>query len=132
MKFFKRPPLDTVRRRFLWWPEKVVRFEYAYRPIPGAEKIRFYPGWYDTGVSGLLHPGHTNQSTRWPPVGVKQERCGGMVAPVVGGMRSLHNEWIWLEYVLEELQVVNHTDRSNTVWRPAEHRKQWNLWHEYY
>jgi hypothetical protein len=132
MKFFKRPPLQTVRRRFLWWPKKVVYVEYGYHPIPGAEKVKFYPGWYDQGPGGFTVPSHSFAAANWPPRNVKPEHCGGMVVPVQHELKKTIDAWVWLEYVLEELQMTSLGDRSYSKWWPTAHRKQWNLWHEYY
>ena len=109
-------------------------YEYEYRPIPGAEKIKFYPGWHDSGPVGL-NTVYAARPTRnsWPPSGVKQEQCGGMVAPVEHRCLAVRDCWIWLEYQLEELHPIQHrNNHSTSEWYPTHHRKQWNLWHEYY
>lgn len=133
MKLFQKPPLNSVRKKFAWLPRRVTLYEYDFCPRPGAEKIRFYPGWND-GITGFgMNGGHTRTPTRWPPQNIKQSACGGMVVPVEHRCLAVRDCWIWLEYQLEELHPVQHrNDRSTSEWVPMPHRKQWNLWHEYY
>ncbi len=135
MKFFRKPPLGTIRKKFSWLPHKVVLFEYEYRPIEGAEKVRFHPGWADNGPSGigLITGIPAAPAMAWPPRHVKPEHCGGWVVPVRHEYNAKRDYWVWFEYRLEELAPMQHRDNiSTSVWQPTLHRKQWNLWHEYY
>jgi hypothetical protein len=135
MKFFRRPPLNSVRRRFAWWPTRITLFNYGYRPIKGAEPIKFYPGWTDD-LGGFGVP-NKYPSPAYPSVAnrnIRQELCGGMVVPVTHMSEAVNDEWVWLEWNLEQLSTMSDRNGNNmrTGWIPTLHRKQWNLWHEYY
>ena len=136
MKFFRKPPLGTVRKKFSWLPHKGMLLEYEYRPIEGAEKVRFHPGWVDNGPSGIgpVMGIPAAPAMAWPPRHVKPAHCGGWVVPVRHECNAQRDYWVWLEYRLEELVPIQHRhrDEPTSEWRPTLHRKQWNLWHEYY
>jgi hypothetical protein len=128
MKFFRKPPLNTIRKRFTWWPTHHVSFQGVLKPVVGASLIPFVPGFHNQN-SLLPPPTPRKKNMRGQATG------GGMVmAPVEWTTETPDNCWMWLEWVLEKHEQF-HRDNGyglpGTRWNPMVCPQQWNLWHEY-
>jgi hypothetical protein len=127
MRFFRKPPLNTIRKRFTWWPTYHVSFRGEMRPVVGAKLIPFVPGFHNQ--NGLLAPPPSKKNI------LGQATGGGMVmAPVEWTTETPDNCWMWLEWILERHEQF-HRDNgyglAGTRWNPMVCPQQWNLWHEY-
>ena len=122
MKFFKKPPIRSVRKRFAWLPVKQCIMHGMYVAHPDDKKlIPFEPGW---------HEKNNYPTSRAKPMFAKSEHCGGMVHPVQWRTATVYDHWVWLDWVVEEL-TADHDDSPSTYWRPYYLPKQWSIFHEY-
>ncbi len=132
MKFFRKPPLFTVRRRFAWWPRKLLEIREKWFAI-GAEQVFYEPGWHQNygapvGYTALASRYGRNKPAR-PPVPTNL----GRVTPVEFKPVNWFDHWIWLEHYLEfyDSSTSYPGAPTDSLWRHFVMPEQWNLWHEY-
>jgi hypothetical protein len=126
VKFFERPAVGTVRKRFAWWPVKRTLIRFKYIPDPTQNLIPFEPGWHEA-----LHlpTGFTTGGRPKPiPTAAEKMRMGGYVRPCQYGAVTTDDGWRWLEWVVDKLEMESD---QKSKWRPMELPKQWSLFHEY-
>lgn len=121
MKFFKGPPVGTVRKRFAWLPVRQLLFHGVYIADPmDPVQIPYTPGW---------------NSNHGIPVGVRAARAtagrsGGMVTPVTWATRTVYDHWAWLEWVVER-RSTSRSAEDFADWQPYYLPRQWSLFYEY-
>jgi hypothetical protein len=125
----RKPPLNSIRRKFLWWPRKICLIYNELRPEHGATLQPFVPGFHQAYPGAYVSRAQGNKNNTG--------QCGGSVmSPVNWRVFAEYDGWYWLEWIVQQRQVSSTGDPIGegtvTKWRVIQPRKQWNLWHEYF
>lgn len=125
MRFFKKPPVGTIRKRFVWWPRRRTEFFIKVFEL-GQPAVPYVPGIL--GGNGLMPPG-SGQSTGRRKAGAPTG--GGMVTPSYRN-QDVRSYWVWLEWVLEELTHTQVYGQAAVFrWAPHTSQPQSCIWDEY-
>lgn len=133
MKFLRKPPLFTVRKRFAWWPHYLFEIRAKYFAT-GAEKVFYEPGWHHNinspqGFTGAFPMTASGRRHTAPARSANM----GKVTPVTLAPVNWFDSWIWLEHYLVCYDSSNNYPGAprNSRWRHFSLPEQWNVWHEY-
>ena len=131
MKFFRKPLVNSVRKRFAWLPHKMYEMRGKWIAT-GQPDINYEPGWHYNGPSALNFsspPRHTASSRRRGVAASVPNM--GRVTPVSMEPVNWYDHWIWLEHYLERLNAGHNGAHGVTQWIHCPMPEQWNVWDEY-
>lgn len=130
MKFFRKPLVGSVRKRFAWLPHKLVEMRGRMVAITGAVPIPYEQGW-SRNIQFSSMSVQTNHRYPGGKSAAKQKRNEGMVIPVELKAVNWYDHWIWLEHYLQHNLMDIGSRGARTRWQHYPMPEQWNLFHEY-
>lgn len=123
MRFFQKPMIGTLRKRFTWWPTKVLIVTTKMTAVRGAAPIPYLPGVSGNYPQTLSFARHAKKPTG-----------GGTYIPVEHKSINRTDCWLWLEPYLAVYEFQSTGYRQGPVktgWQPYPLPKQWNVFYEY-